>query len=330
MLLIIILIELLTYNHFVNKEEYKELTDQINAKQPDIIMLGNSILGHNVDKRIFDKELSNLTGKNITSIFWSSNGAHSAWWYLSIKNQILPSNVSRIPIGIIYRLDFLTRPKWGITGKNEKKIRKLMIGKEPTFFEKIKDNYKIEKFYKTFFFREELSHSIKLKWIKVLLYYYDKKVEKIYPDELLNNKFDLKNLRTQKQSFIQTSKETEEDHYIRLNNHVAHINASFLPNMINLMENNTFFVVETHLNPEIVNEKHLWTYNTITYEHMAIYRKSLQNYLNKKKVEYMPLHNWSELDDPKLYRDGIHFNENGSIIFTKKLAYEIYKRELVK
>jgi hypothetical protein len=330
---IIISIEIFVYDQFVYREINNKLLNQINDEQPDIIMIGNSMLSHNVDQELFESELSNLTNRTIKSLFWSSGGMHSAWWYLSMKNQIIKSNVTDIPIGIVYRLDFITRPKWGIAGKYQDRIDQLLTANEDVFYQKTKTNnyYKIKNIYKTYFFRHEFLNLIKKYWVKQTLHYYEKKTNnKIFPDIIFQKKFPLENLKNQNDFLFQGSTESDEDNFKRLNDFESHINSSFLPNMIYLMKNFSFFVVETHMNPNTTNDKYLWDYNKNTHKNMNQYRKKLINYLFDNDINFIDLHNYSNLNYQKLYLDRMHFNKNGSKIFTRKLAQDIYIKEIIK
>ncbi|MDH3349414.1 MAG: hypothetical protein OEM02_15110 [Desulfobulbaceae bacterium] len=84
---------------------------QINQEQPDIILLGNSMLGEGVG----DQQLSKLLGLKALKVW--NGGSASAWWYLTLKN-IFPKCKHRPRyIGIFFRDTFLTLPKYRVNGK---------------------------------------------------------------------------------------------------------------------------------------------------------------------------------------------------------------------
>ncbi|MDH4319296.1 MAG: hypothetical protein OEV64_12955 [Desulfobulbaceae bacterium] len=87
------------------------IIEKINREQPEVILLGNSMLGEGVG----DRQLS-ATMRLKTVKVWSG-GAASAWWYLVIKN-ILPQCKHRPRyLGIFFRDSVLTAPKFRVTGK---------------------------------------------------------------------------------------------------------------------------------------------------------------------------------------------------------------------
>lgn len=84
--------------------------DGITERKPDLVLLGNSMLGVNVDT----VALANSLGKSVYPIVY--NGSGSAMWYLSIKNNILASPHKPQVVVILFRDTMLTVPDFQVNG----------------------------------------------------------------------------------------------------------------------------------------------------------------------------------------------------------------------
>lgn len=90
--------------------------------RPEIVLLGNSMLGRGVDVQLFNE----LAG--IPTMALSQGGAASAWWYLTIKNVILRAPVLPKMVVLLFRDDFLTRPTYRTTGRYLARINEMRSG----------------------------------------------------------------------------------------------------------------------------------------------------------------------------------------------------------
>ncbi len=84
--------------------------EKINENQPQIILLGDSMVEENVDI----DALSAALGKTIHRV--SYPGAASAMWYLSIKNNILVSTHKPQALVLLFRDSTLTTPNYRVGG----------------------------------------------------------------------------------------------------------------------------------------------------------------------------------------------------------------------
>jgi hypothetical protein len=84
--------------------------DQIDAEQPQLILLGDSMVEENVDL----PTLSNALGRSIHRI--SYPGAASAMWYLSIKNNIVAAAHKPQALILLFRDSTLTTPDYRVGG----------------------------------------------------------------------------------------------------------------------------------------------------------------------------------------------------------------------
>lgn len=85
--------------------------DGIAAAQPQIVLLGDSMVEENVDA----EALSRALGRGVYPV--SYPGASSALWYLSVKNNIAASEPPPQALVILFRDSVLTTPAYRVGGK---------------------------------------------------------------------------------------------------------------------------------------------------------------------------------------------------------------------
>lgn len=103
--------------------------DGLNAAQPQIVLLGDSMVEENVDV----DALSNALGREIYRIGYP--GSSSALWYLSIKNNIAASEHPPQTIVILFRDSMLTTPAYRVGGKFDSAIDTLAGAEESTLLQ---------------------------------------------------------------------------------------------------------------------------------------------------------------------------------------------------
>jgi hypothetical protein len=103
--------------------------DEISAEEPQIILLGDSMVEENVDL----PALSEALGRTIHRI--SYPGAASAMWYLSIKNNIILSPHKPQALIILFRDSTLTTPNYRVGGSFNEAIDKLAGADEKLFIQ---------------------------------------------------------------------------------------------------------------------------------------------------------------------------------------------------
>ena len=101
--------------------------DAITAEEPQVILLGDSMVEENVDL----PALSEALGRTIHRI--SYPGAASAMWYLSIKNNILLSAHRPQALVILFRDSTLTTPNYRVGGSYDQAIDTLAGADEELF-----------------------------------------------------------------------------------------------------------------------------------------------------------------------------------------------------
>ena len=289
--------------------DYK-IKEEIDSMRPDIILVGDSMLIPNVNREIFDAKLSELCRRPIKSLFIALGDSTAEWWYLVLKNQIGKSNVSGIPVGILYRADSLTRVESRIGGEYLLYIQRQLTDSEPVFYEKTGDRlFKLKKIFKIYYYRWIISTNILRGWVNMLTSFIPAHPD---PKSVLESRFGVGKFRED----VVWVKEKQG----RYENFEENLNISFLPDMIKAMRGFAFFVVEVSRNPlNIAEERKDYNLN------LQRYQEQLANYLNKNNIKQIFMGNKQALYDSSLYIEhSDHLQPDGIVINSILLAEEIY------
>lgn len=108
-----------------NHHRQKKYAKLMKKLQPEIVLLGNSMLGEAVDNDSF----AELIGKR--SAKFDASGSASAIWYLMLKNVVLKAKKKPSHVVVFFRDYFLTMPEYRVRGRYEELIRDLSSPIEP-------------------------------------------------------------------------------------------------------------------------------------------------------------------------------------------------------
>ncbi|WP_417912905.1 hypothetical protein [Candidatus Electronema sp. TJ] len=103
----------------VGDKYYDDVVRKLNHRQPELILIGNSMLGEGVDER----QLESLLDMPAAAVW--NGGVGSAWWYLAVKNIIPQLKKKPVLVGIVFRDNHLTLPAMRVTGKHKPLIDRL-------------------------------------------------------------------------------------------------------------------------------------------------------------------------------------------------------------
>lgn len=104
--------------------------DGIDASQPPIVLLGDSMVEENVDV----DALAGALGRDVYRIGYP--GSSSALWYLSIKNNIAAAERPPQTLVILFRDSVLTTPSYRVGGKFDSALDTLAGANEETFLQR--------------------------------------------------------------------------------------------------------------------------------------------------------------------------------------------------
>ena len=96
--------------------------------QPEVVMIGDSVLGGSIDPALFAKE----TGLRDVELLWNG-GAASAAWYLLLKNYVVASGIHPRLVCIFFRERMLTDATFRTTPTYRRFLESLRHKKEPVY-----------------------------------------------------------------------------------------------------------------------------------------------------------------------------------------------------
>lgn len=299
-----------------NQNPY-QIRDQINAEKPDIIMLGNSMLGANVDQALFDRTLTRFTKRPIHSTFISYSGKGGDLFYVILKQQIASSGVSGVPVGIVGQDDSFT-----ITGNNvvPDAIKRNLVEYDPVFFKKYQNS--------------SLKYIFPLRKYFATLYYSPGQAVKIR--DILLERFNLQgdaiigwwarfSRNNDPYNAIQTpvAKGINKSQIIRnkAGNKDMLVNESFVPDMLQAAERfNIFFVSTSSFRKSVP----LQNDPGATVDPLA-------DYLKEKSIKLIITNEFNEMRYRYLFlKDGRHLTPKGKALLSFLLARKIFEEGLIK
>ncbi len=102
--------------------------NHLRKKQPEVVMIGDSVLGGSIDPELFAKE----TGVRSVELLWNG-GAASAAWYLLLKNHVVAADVHPRLVCIFFRERMLTDATFRTTPTYRRFLESLRHPKEPVY-----------------------------------------------------------------------------------------------------------------------------------------------------------------------------------------------------
>jgi hypothetical protein len=297
----------------VHAYDYLQL---INRSHPDMILVGNSFLYYNIDKERLQSILSQRLGRPIRVLFLAEGGTVSAWWYLVLKHHVATSEVHDIPVGVFFPGHGLTSYNRRLDSHQRWAINKLLTDDDTVFFQKMGDRYRTEtKIYHYLPNRLDIAHCLLQLWTNAFLSWLSPRTE---AEALLRNRFQVKNLRAWEKLDLgnQDNSPADSQDCVHIPNCV---DQTLLPDMIHVMRNNRFFVVEIHPRP-----------GTLSDAFLPQYRRELNVYLKERRIPILSLAKRKELDDIGLYGEGMHVNDRGRPINTDAFADELLRSNLLQ
>jgi len=289
--------------------------DILVEQEPEIVLLGDSTLVLGVDAEL----LAQQTGESVYSI--GIPGSASALWYLLLKNNIAESSYKPKYLLVVFRDTILTAPGYRVHGSYFDLVDEYARRNEPLLIQNSFINLMnpleiaAEKYLPLYVARPELRSSIDAQIRYVFPAFFgcdrdctDYSMGDIFSGADLEPKA-LVDAVAAAESYLYTS--DQMDFFVRLNR-------SYLPEMIHIAKENNIQIVFVRIKVESAEPR------TANSPAMINYLVSLTNYLANESV---PLLDFGS--DPRLthdlFRDSIHLNEQGKVVFTEMLADELKK-----
>jgi hypothetical protein len=101
---------------------------QLRHTQPEVVMIGDSVLGGSLDPVLFAKE----TGLRDVELLWNG-GAASAAWYLLLKNNVVAAGIHPRLVCVFFRERMLTDATFRTTDTYRPYLESIRREKEPIY-----------------------------------------------------------------------------------------------------------------------------------------------------------------------------------------------------
>jgi len=278
---------------------------------PHTVIIGNSLVKEGVDAKI----VSRVTEEK-TETLWAV-GSGSAWWYLALKNAVLPSTNAVRLVVVVFRNDALTDPFIGVHGNFKKALDEMATSHEPQLDRLAYLNQMntaelaLTRFFPPYrlandsrVFLEKVTHTLASSLIPEYgKYDVDFSVENVFADgNMVSEMVTLKQLEAGKsEGAIDFGKSIDD---------------SFLPLMIALAQNASIKILFARYKNRSIAEGH------VDSEMMMRYQVALRDYIESEGMLY---HDFTE--NPQIglhhYAFGNHFNHAGNVLFSRLLGERI-------
>lgn len=294
-----------------------ETRAQLRADPPEVVVLGNSMVGWGFDDDLFEQ----LSQAKTTRVW--RKGAGSAWFYLALKNLVLAESRPRMAI-VVFRDNVLTRPELRVWGKFKHDLDALAAGDTALLDELSYLNHKNAEYYFTNYLPLYAERSL---WSDRLKFALEQQVsEKLLGIELgelifsLNRKFSFNGIKYRElgnQSYYQSTRLEPEALDFERN-----LEASYLPHIVELCRRHGVELVTVRIQ-RLVDFEGLR--DTAQLER---YIEGLADYAGQQGFAFIDStgQGWLERGD---YPANDHLHASGRARFTEAVYREIEQRKLL-
>lgn len=287
--------------------------DILDEQQPELMLLGDSMLEVAVD----DQVVANRLGKK--TLMFSLPGTASTIWYLMIKNNIVLAEHKPKYLILFFRDSMMTVPGYRVTGRYFEQIDefaspndKLLIQRayinQMTPLEKIMERY-VPLYGSRWRIRQSIDYYIRHSLGRELLHCnstcMDYAMEAVFKANNLDLTF-LSDAIAFSDEYIYTGKALDFN---------DQIGKSFLPEMIRLCKENGIQLILVRM-PILSFQK-----PGTAPSGLSTYIQNLAQYLDENNVPFFDFDH-KELTS-EYFNDGVHMNEKGKLVFTPKLVQSL-------
>jgi hypothetical protein len=285
--------------------------DAIASQQPEIVVLGDSMVQENVDA----KALASRLGRTVYSIGYP--GSSSAVWYLIVRHEIVEAPVKPRTLVILFRDTMLTQPSHRISPFDDKAVDVFAsmddsLVLERAFLNQINSLGKLMEAYVPFYasqgaIQAEVSQALRYgsaRWIMDCS-------RKCVDDAVLTV---LGRSRMSAETVQQEVVSVESPLYsARALNFDARLDESFLPEIVRLCRENNIELIFVR------SRKQYYAGMPGEPRGLQAYLGGLQEYLDANGVAYLDMNGDPRLV-PAIYTDPIHVSAQGRQVFTQVLT----------
>lgn len=276
---------------------------ELNGRKPDIVLLGNSMVGRNVNHMLLQSVLKRGVSK------FAIGGTSSVWWYLMTKNVITKAVPTPKVMVLFFRDQFLTDPKHKLNDANQLMNEYFYEGEEPLVQELSYDAAsavyrKLPIYDKKHFINQDITNGLK-NTVSSLTQTKPLRLVNALDNSFHESKL-IQEIITAQQ--LEAAKVKNE----QLLDFDYQIDRSFLPHIIQLTKDHGIQLV-------LVRVKARWAVlNEPEKPQLTKYMEGMRSHL---KAQNIPLIDYTHDDRVTLemYAEGSHLTEIGMNEFTKKV-----------
>lgn len=275
---------------------------ELNSYQPEIVLLGNSMVGRNVNHMLLQSELKRKVSK------FALGGSSSRWWYLMTKNVIAKANPTPKTLIIFFNDHILTDPKYRLNSANQLMNEYFYEGEELLLEELSYDAAsalyrKLPIYDKKHFVNDAITEGLKNTVSSLTK----------TPTKRLSNALDKSFDESQLIQEIITAQQLEDARAKdeqKLNFNYL-INRSFLPHIIQLTKDHGIQLI-------LVRVKARWAaLNEPGTPKLKQYIEDMKAYLGQQNVPFMD-YTYDDRVTLEMYAEGNHLSETGMNQFTRE------------
>lgn len=285
---------------------------QIEREQPEVVVIGNSLVERGVDFA----ELTKLSGKGTLRV--ASGGSASALWYLLLKHQIAAAETPPAQVVIVFKDNVFSVPNLSVNGKYQPIIEQYAGEDEPLLEELAYRNFMpvLEQFFTLHSawvrynpaVRETLMEQVRRSWLAPLF-----SIEPIDVDSAVNRSFRVENFDPQLIGQAERQAELEIQNLSRNYDFYQFVDESFLPAILQVAKEADIQLIFVR-------------YRARHYVEYPRQDSVMDAYFTDMKL-YLEAHGAVLVDfsaDTRIqmehFAEGDHYNGDGRIIFTEMLA----------
>lgn len=282
--------------------------------RPEVVLLGNSMMGEGVDDQLF------MNKTRLRTIKLWGGGWSSAMWYLAMKNVIAPANPRPKTVVLFFRDHFLTYPTYRVTGEYKKWVDQLTGPEEPLLERLAYLNamdpltYQLNQNWSLFQKREHLKESLESNvksWVGSIYGHPD--TESV--NQSIHHIFGVDNLLAEELGNAQLKSEEVKDK--NLYDFQKSLPVSFLPEMVRIARDSNIQLALVRVKRRREAEGRSKPAG------LDEYIRDLKRWCSEQQVPLIDFSNEPQLT-LDLYADGDHLNRSdGQTLFTQLLVEQL-------
>jgi hypothetical protein len=293
----------------------------LNTKKPDLILLGNSMVGRGIHEDYFN-HLSQTP-----SVILAPGGAASAWWYLAMKNIIPYATPKPKVIALFFRDNYLTYPTFRVSDDFKSRLDVICERDEPlldkiAYMNRLSDSeYALKQNWPLYQKRDAFVKNIDSHIKKMVAALFatrnpnmpDSAIAHVFADSQMNPEI-----------FTKYIDKYEKNNQQELGDFNVQLSNSFLPEIIRLAKENGIQLVFIRVKRRPYNEP-----NFVEPKELTAYIAQLTAYFKTQQIPFIDF-SYDKRLNLSHYSDGDHMNTDSGLKLFTEISAEALEPILAK